>query len=302
MSKKIFLTGATGFLGSHIARKLIESDHHLILSYREHSDFSRCEDFKNQAEWTNLNSSGWKYEVERFQPEIMMNSAWQGVESGLRENWTAQIENIFFQQELLNLAEKIKVKTFIGFGSQAEYGDTDHPAEETDPANATTAYGAIKLAALQIAKLFCEKYNIRWIWLRLFSFFGEGESDKWLIPSIIKKIKDNELLELTPGEQQVAYIYVRDLAEIIAIIIETGISSGIYNISGSQLISIKELISKIRDLINPAYELHFGSIPYRTNQPMKIIGNTDKLRNKIKFPILSNIDTCIKKVIESNIN
>lgn len=300
--KRIFLTGATGFLGSHIARKLIESNHHLILSCREKSDFTRCQDFKNKAIWINLNSPEWKSEIEKFQPEIIINIAWQGVESTSRENWSMQIENIIFQQKLLDIAEKTKVKTFIGFGSQAEYGDMLHPPEETDPVNATTAYGAIKLAALQIVKSFCEKYNINWIWLRLFSFFGEEESDNWLIPSIIKKIKENELLELTPGEQQVAYIYVKDLAEITATIIESEIPSGVYNISGDQLISIKELVTKIRNLVNPEYKLNFGTIPYRKNQPMKIIGNTDKLRKEIKFPTLNSINEGIKRIIEFNTN
>jgi nucleoside-diphosphate-sugar epimerase len=294
---RIFLTGATGFLGSHIARKLAESGYHLMLSYRDQSNFTRCADFKDQSEWINLSHDNWKPEIEKFSPEIIMNIAWQGVESDARENRRIQIENIFFQQELLEVAEKVRAKTFIGFGSQAEYGNTDEPANETDPTNPTTAYGAAKLAALQMLQAFCTKYTINWIWLRLFSFFGEGESDKWLIPSVIKKIKENNRLELTPGEQQIAYIYVKDLSAIIASIINTKPLTGIYNISGNQLISVKELVIKIRDLINPEYELNFGTIPYRKEQPMRIIGNTDKIKNALSFIYESDFNTNLKNVV-----
>lgn len=296
--RKIFLTGATGFLGSHIARRLIENGYSLILSCRTQSDFSRCEDFKDKAIWVDLSLETWMSDVEAFKPQVILNAAWQGVGANCREEWHVQIENLIFQQDLLDLSRKIGVETFIGFGSQAEYGDDIYYPKETDVSDATTAYGAVKSAALQIVKTFCGKYQINWIWLRLFSFFGEGEADNWLIPSVIKKIKANELLELTPGEQQFAYIYVDDLAEIVVEMIEINISSGIYNVSGNMLISIKELVTKIRDLVNPAYELKFGTIPYRKNQPMKIIGNTDKLNNALSSIIYSDFDLNITNVVK----
>jgi nucleoside-diphosphate-sugar epimerase len=301
-NKKIFLTGATGFLGSHITRKLIKSGHCLILSCRDKSDFRRCMDFKDSVEWVNLSTPNWISDIKRFKPEIIANIAWEGVESGVRTDWNIQLQNLFFQQELLNLAGKIKLKTFIGFGSQAEYGDIDHPLEETDPTNATTAYGAIKLAASQIVKSFCEAYNINWIWLRLFSFFGEDESEQWLIPSAVKMFKENNPLAFTAGEQEVAYLYVEDLAEIVKRIVEIEMKSGIYNISGNQLISIKKLVTKIRDLVNPTYELKFGTIPYRENQPMKTIGNIDKLENEIMLPVFNNIEDNLEKTIMYYLN
>lgn len=297
MNKRILLTGATGFLGSHIAGKLIVSGHRLILSYRDQSDFSRCADFRNNAEWVNLNAPTWQADVEQFKPDIILHTAWQGVAAGARENWQLQIENLFFQQQLLDLAEKIRVKTFVGFGSQAEYGKINNAPEETDPADATTAYGAAKLAALQIIRSFCEQNHIRWIWLRLFSFFGEGESEQWLIPSTIKKIRKNQPMALTPGEQQMAYLYVKDLAEIVSNILDADIHSGIYNLSGNQPVSVKELVTKIRDLVNPDYALAFGGIPYRPNQPMMVMGNTSKLKRALSSIRESDFDTNLRNVV-----
>lgn len=297
MNKRILLTGATGFLGSHIANKLIASGHRLMLSRRDQSDFSRCTDFKTKAEWVNLNASTWEADVEQFKPDIILHTAWQGVVAGNRENWRLQIENLFLQQQLLDIAKKIHVETFIGFGSQAEYGEINKPPEETDPTNATTAYGIIKLAALQIIRSFCEQNHINWIWLRLFSIFGENESEQWLIPSTIKKIKKNQMMALTPGEQQMAYIYVKDLTEIISNIINTGIPSGVYNLSGNHPVSIKDLVTKIKDLVNPDYPLVFGDIPYRPNQPMMVMGNTNKLKKALSFVHESDFETNLKNVV-----
>ena len=303
MNKKIFLTGSTGFLGSHIARKFINNGNILLLSYRDKSNFSLCADYKEKVKWVNTSSKEWIYKVECFNPEILINAAWQGVGVESRNNWFEQIENIFFQQELLDLSKRINIQQFVGFGSQAEYGYLNNPAKETDPTNTTSAYGAAKLAALQITKSFCEIHSINWIWLRLFSFFGEGESDKWLIPFVIKKIINELPLELTSGEQQVAYLHVNYLTEIISkIITKAGMSSGVYNISGNELFSVKDLVTKIRDMVNPEYTLTFGGIPCRKNQSPLIIGDMSKLKAEIEIPDFNDFEERLKNVILYYIN
>lgn len=83
-------------------------------------------------------------------------------------------------------------------------------------------------------------------------------------------------MDFTLGEQQYAYLYIRDLANAVLKTCLIDGPSGIYNISSSKAISLKELLLTLRDKINPSFKLNFGVLPYRINQPMHIEGDSSK--------------------------
>jgi nucleoside-diphosphate-sugar epimerase len=265
---KILLTGATGFLGSHIAEELIENGHELILTKRQSSNLWRCESFESKVHWVNTDFQSWVKETLKFYPEIIINSAWNGVSAANREEWGTQVENINFQQQLLELASKVKLKRFIGIGSQAEYGEFHERIDETFLPKPTTAYGATKLASSIIMSTFCETHNIGWYWFRLFSCFGERESKSWLIPSTIKNMLTKDNMDLTAGEQEYSYMYIKDVARIIVKAVESTAQSGIYNIAAVKCRTLKEILIFIRDYLNPQFKLNFGALPYRNGQSM----------------------------------
>lgn len=275
---KILLTGATGFLGSHIAEVLCSSGHELLLPRRAKSDTWRCATFENKVKWTNTDSETFESDVLAFQPSVIINSAWNGVSARERDSWYDQLSNLYYQQRLLDLAKQLKVKVFIGIGSQAEYGTFDGCIDEDYPANPNTAYGTVKLAAQQIVKTFCEENHITWYWFRLFSCFGEREAENWLIPSVITRmLKHESEMDFTGGEQVYSYLYVRDLGYAITkVCTQKNAKSGIYNLSSQKQLTLQELLKELKARINPAFKLNFGALPYRLGQPMKVIGNSNK--------------------------
>ena len=111
-------------------------------------------------------------------------------------------------------------------------------------------------------------------------------------------------MDMTPGEQKYAYMYVGDLARILGKLVVTDITPGIYNISSSKAISLLELTNKILEIINPTEsKINFGSIPYRANQSMHIQGSNLKLETEIgeKIEEIDFIDA-LNKVINYKIN
>jgi len=279
---KILITGASGFLGSHIAETLVNNNYNVIALKRKQTDCWRCKDFFNKIEWVDIDEEGmWKKKIVESNPDTLIHTAWIGVEAHERDDWDVQIKNINFLTELLTLGLKSNIKRMINLGSQAEYGILNDIADEDDVVSPVTAYGATKIACLSIFKTFCELNNINWIWLRLFSFFGERESNSWLIPSVINKMRLSKQMDLTAAQQKYAYMYVQDFNRIMLKLLDIKIPSGVYNISGDQIISIKDLITKIKDRINPNFILNFGAVPYRKNQSMFIQGDMAKLTLQI---------------------
>src|SRR5665213_2622944 len=181
---KIFLTGITGFLGSNIADFLIKQGDEVIAVYRVDSSRDLCEKYFDQVNWIVLDENNkWVDGVIEARPDIIIHSAWIGVSHKERNNWEVQFLNVGFLQKLLLIAGKSGATKFIGLGSQAEYGVFDGCVKETDTLDAVDAYGCIKIVCSEMIGHYCRLHDINWFWLRLFSFFGIGESENWLIPS-----------------------------------------------------------------------------------------------------------------------
>lgn len=299
MPQTVLITGITGFLGSHIAENFVGYGIKVIGLKRKGSDVWRCKGFEDKISWVEIDNEGFfKDELKKYSFDTIIHGAWIGVESNSRDNWDEQSKNIPFLVSLLEVAKIVGVKKFIFLGSQAEYGNIDGKISEDHKTTALNAYGSIKLACLEIVRTFCETNEINWIWLRLFSLFGEKENKSWLIPSLVTSMLANKQMDFTLGEQKYAYLYVKDFAVILNKISNMPVESGIYNISSNKTTTIKSLIEDIRNYINPAFILNFGAIQYRKNQSMHMEGDILRLCSQI-----GDIEiTDYKKALQNSLN
>ncbi len=296
---KILVTGATGFLGSHIVEELISSKNEIIATYRKSSKREELP-FCQSIIWVKTDQYGWENMIQSFAPEIIIHAAWSGVNSTTRNDKDIQLSNISFTNQLLELGKKCKIRKFISLGSQAEYGDFSERINELYPANPTTSYGQVKLSVQKNVQEYCEKHHIEWYWLRVFCIFGERESNLWLIPKLINSIlTSKKSMDFTPCEQEYAYLYVRDFANIIKKIVESATScSGVYNISSNNSIKLYELLNIIRDKIDTTFKLNFGITPYRSNQSMHIEGDMSKFIKQFGTIELSDFEVSLNRTIE----
>ncbi len=276
---KVLLTGATGFIGSHIGKQLALAGHQIIGLKRNSSSLINTSGFSAVTEWVNQDELDWVYKVNAHKPEVIIHSAWIGVESSFRDDLKNQVKNIDLLVDLLGIAKQCQVTKFIGFGSQAEFGNVEGVINEQTPCDPVSSYGAVKVASRDLAKAFCKQNEITFIWLQLFSFFGEGESSNWLIPSMIRKVQEQESIDLTLGEQVYSYLYIDDFARKINKIILSNIQSDSFVISSDLTISIRSLVESIRDRVNSNCKLNFGALDYRPNQSFMIKGDSTKFES-----------------------
>ena len=298
---KVFITGATGFIGSYLVKLLIDEGYNLLCLKRDSSELFRFEDYKTPINWINT-TDDWQNTLKEFQPEAIINLAWDGVSSADRVIWQKQVPNINFQQELLNLSVECGVKKFIGIGSQSEYGDFEGVIDETFPVNPKTAYAASKLACQNLLKCFCEINHIEWYWFREFPLFGPYETDRWLIPSLIKAMCTKDSMDLTPGEQLLPYLFVGECAKALVSPLKTGDKSGIYNVCADNPQPLKELVTMIKNKVNPDFKLNFGALPYRYGQSMFMGSHTEKLAQNLYTLDTSSFEERINDTIKYYIN
>ena len=296
--RKVLLTGITGFLGSHIAERLLADNVIIIGLKRANSDTWRCTSFYSQIDWVNIDDGNHFIEtIIAKNIDTIIHGAWIGVNAAERNDWNEQIKNIFLLTQLIDIAKKSKLSKFVMLGSQSEYGVLNNIADETQMSNADNAYAGTKLACLEILKTFCNSYQITWIWARIFSIFGEKEDNTWLIPSTISKMMSKAEMDFSPADQRYAYLYVKDFSNIIFALTLKTVESGIYNVSSEASLQLRQLIEKIRQNVNINFKLNFGALQYRENQSSHIQGDISKLRGQIGDIQFTNFEVALENTV-----
>lgn len=262
-NKVVLLTGITGFLGSHIAEHI--SKHNMVIGLvRNASDLWRYEEIKNnKIHLVNTEDKTYKEEIESFSPQFLIHCAWNGVSANEREDWHTQLENIQFTFRFLRLAKELHVRHFIGLGSQAEYGLFSGSVDETFLCKPVSAYGAAKLATLNVVESFCNQNSINWHWLRIFPMYGKREGLTWFIPSVIKNALQNADMNLTGCEQRYGYLYVKQFCAAIEKVLDAEAFPGVYNLSSPGSIRLRDVIEIIIKKTNTEGRFNFGALPYR---------------------------------------
>lgn len=283
--RRAIITGATGSIGVAVVKHLLQHNVEVLVFCREGSPRN-----KNIPSDPNLvikycsldelatieNDTGKEYDV-------FYHFAWEGTTGEARNDMYLQNRNIVYTLDAVNAAARFGCKTFIGAGSQAEYGRVEGaltPATATAP---ETGYGMSKLCAGQMSRSLCEQKGIKHIWTRILSVYGPYDGSGSMIMSTIGKVLNGETPALTKGEQQWDYLYVDDAARAFYLLADHGIHGKTYCIGSGTARPLKEYVYMLRDQIDPSAPLGIGQIPYSPKQVMYLRADISELTRDTQF-------------------
>jgi nucleoside-diphosphate-sugar epimerase len=186
-------------------------------------------------------------------------------------------DNVEIACGLAEAAAAAGVESFIGVGSQGEYGAGSSMREDALPAP-TSLYGAAKVASLFLTRQIAAQAGMRHAWLRLFSTYGPRDNSGWLIPMLITEMLAGRRPRTTLGTQSWDWLYVDDVAAGILAVAETPTAAGVFNLGSGQAVPVRQVVERIRDLAAPGLELVFGEIPFRPDQVMHMQADISNLR------------------------
>jgi len=282
---RCLVTGATGFVGSHLTRLLCQRGHEVAILMRAESNPWRIADVLPnlrviQGDLSDLASV--QDQIVELQPEAVLHLAWQGVQSRFR-NESVQSDNIGTAAQLLEISHRAGCRTWIGFGSQAEYGPKPEAISETDRPAPTSLYGMAKLATMEMSRATAGLMDMRWVWIRVFSLYGPADEPGWMLPSLIQQLLSREVPALTAGTQMWDYLYVEEAAEAIARLVESPSASGLFNLGSGQARPLRQIVELVRDMIDPSLSLRFGEVPFRPDQVMHLEADITRLHEALAW-------------------
>lgn len=283
------VTGATGFLGSHLVKSLLAAGHEVVAVKRSTSSMERLNKVADRVTLVDADRADFD-RVFSTPPHIngVLHTATSYGRKGEREADVREA-NTGFPTRLLKAAIDAGVPLFINV-------DTPLPA-------ATSLYAETKKAFLATAQRMCKGSATRLINVPMEQVYGPGDDDSKFTSYVIGGCADDvESLALTAGEQRRDFIYIDDAVAALMLLIEqrggTRADFCEYGLGMGEAITIREFCERVKQITGAATTLDFGALPYRGNEVMESCADIGPLE-KLGWRWRVDLDTGIANTAET---
>lgn len=279
---RVLLTGATGFIGSHLARLLLSQGHEVQAIIRPGSDRWRICDIAEHLTILECDLGdlvGAMGRVRASRPDICIHLAWRGW-SGTSAPAEDNVSSLSVGLELMRGVARLGCRTFVGAGTCFEYGMTYDLLTERTPLRPHDLYGTCKNSLFQVAQQFSRISGLHVIWPRIFYSYGPYEDTRRLVPSIVLALLRGEIAKVTPGQQIRDYLHVEDVASAIWAVAQSN-HAGAINIAFGSPVSIAEIAQQLGQIVGRPHLIRLGALPYREGEPMVIRADATMLQRDI---------------------
>jgi UDP-glucose 4-epimerase len=256
--QKVVVTGASGFIGSHLCRRLCNAgtEVHAISRRRRSRE-------ENNLRWRQGDLSDCATArdlVREVKPDVIFHLASHVMSARDLENVMPTFHNnLLSTVNILTAASEIGCRRII----------LSNSLEEPDPGDPTSVpsspYAAAKWASSGYARMFHALYQLPVVILRLFMVYGPEQQDlRKLIPYVTLCLLRGEAPELTSGQRQVDWIYVDDVVDGLIAAAEAGNVEGkTIDIGSGELVSVRNVVEGLTRLVNPEIDPFFGALAER---------------------------------------
>jgi len=274
MNKFFLVTGASGFIASHVSDLLTKKGHKVTLFDKKKSIYIK----KNQRMFLgDLNSQKNLFRATKKIDTIFHFAATADLVEADNEPFRTVENNILGTVKLLKACLKNKVKKII-FASSV-YAVSEQGG----------IYSTSKLSSEMIIEKICKKFNIKYVILRFGTVYGERANKFNTVQNFVNEGKKKKIIfRETKGNEVRSYIHVKDVTKIVVESEKKKYENGYYNIFGNKKIIVKNLLNIIKNNI-PGLKIYYSKHDKRKYN-YKINPFTYKLRKGKKIKLKKYID------------
>jgi nucleoside-diphosphate-sugar epimerase len=272
---RIAVTGAAGFIGSHVVKRLREAGDEPLALVRKGSSAPPVAGQPVHA--LDLgDGDALRLWLDAHRPDAVVHLAWYA----RPQDYLVSPENATSLAMTADFARAVFAsgcRKLVGIGTCLEYAASDRPVVETDPVAPVSPYARAKHEAFLRAGELAARAGAELAWARVFHLFGPGEDPSRLVPTVAASLARGEPIDVTAGEQVRDYLHVADVAAGIARLAGPG-AAGVYNLCSGTARPLRELLLAVGHLRGRADLIRFGARPYAPDEVMHLAGRSDRLR------------------------
>ncbi len=277
---RILVTGATGFIGACLARRMVHDGHEVHIFSREHSYTWRIADLMTDIRDHRADlrdASAIDAAVLRIKPEAIFHLATYGGFASQQDGVEIFHANCIGTMNLVKACENIDFCCFVNTGSSSEYGIKERPMREDDLLEPVGDYGVTKAAATLFCRSEAVLKGLPLVTFRVFSPYGPWDDPKRMIPYVISSILLNKPPALAKPDSVRDYIYIDDVVDAYAGILKTQVQPGeIYNIGSGRQSTIGEVVRLICDIL-PGVDPQWGTAQLQRPEPKTWVADVAKI-------------------------
>ncbi len=272
---RIAVTGAAGFIGAHVVRRLREAGDEPLALVRKGSRAPRLagQALHEVDLGDGVTLRRW---LEAHRPDAVVHLAWYA----RPKDYLVSPENAASLAMTTAVASAVFASgcpKLVGVGTCLEYAASDHPVVETDAVGPASPYARAKHEAFLRAHDLAVRAGRELAWARVFHLFGPGEDSSRLVPTVAASLARGEPIDVTAGDQVRDYLHVADVASGIAALARPG-TSGAYNVCSGNARPLRDLLLALGRVVGRAELIRFGARPYAADEAMFLAGRSDRLR------------------------
>lgn len=308
----ILVTGAAGFIASHIIDKLLNESDNMIIGIdnfysgtEKNLEFISSKDKNSKfqfieadiRDFEKLNAIIKEYDIQQLYHLAAIVSVQDSIQNPIVSNEV----NVKGTLNVLEASRKNKVKRIVFSSSAAVYGDEPtQPKNEASSTKPISPYGYEKLMGEQYMKLYSELYGVETVVLRYFNVYGERQSATSDYSGVIsifdKKFKNNEVPTIFGnGEQYRDFVYVKDVANINILAMNTpDITGEIFCVGTAN----KTSINNIFNMMNKKHDKNFKAdyLDGRAGDISESLCDNTKVQNVLKYKSFMKFEKGISKI------
>ncbi len=298
---KVLITGATGFIGANLTRRLLHDGHEVHAIIREEAQLWRLDsiitdlhlhiiDMTDSLKLTQL--------VREISPQWIFHLAVYGAYSS-QSNVEEMVQtNVVATSNLLLACEKVGFEAFVNTGSSSEYGFKLYAPTEEESLEPNSYYAVTKASATLFARYFSQRTQLQVVTLRLYSVYGLYEEYTRLIPRLIVNGLKGTYPPLVSPTTARDFIYTDDVVDAYLKAADNGqIPRGaIYNIGSGQQTELREVVELVRSQLGISEEPQWGSMEQRIWDTNTWVANISSAKRDLDWSPTNSLDSGLRQM------
>lgn len=299
--RAVLVTGATGFLGSHLVQALTAAGARIHALRRRPGHATRFPLERITWHLADLTDpAALRAAVDAAVPEVVFHLAAYGTTFGQKDEAEAFRVNVEGSLHLWRALEGTSCRLVLA-GSCGEYGQARGQIREDLACRPTWFYPATKNAAVTLLSTLGRQHGREVVTLRPFGPYGPADSPDRVVPHVIQTLLAGREVAVTLGEQLRDYAYVDDHAAAFLLaatrpLPETG---AVYNVGSGEVIRLRDLLEAIGRAVggDAPERIRFGAVPYRDSEVWEMCGSIEAARRDLGYEPRVPLDEGLRRTV-----